>query len=251
VSEGVVVVSLGTSGTIFTHSDRPIVDPEGLIAPFCASVGGWLPLLCVMNLTAVAGEVAEGFEVGHAELTKRAQQVPVGCDGLLWLPFLSGERVPDLPDASGTLLGMRAGHLRPGVLYRAALEGTSLNLGAGLDRLRALGIDVDEVRAVGGAAGNPLWRQILADVFGCPVAATAQTESAALGAAIQALWTQRRIDGEDVSAAEVASPFVKLDGEPTQPDGPSHAAYQQLLERFNTAVQAVYRGGACSQTLHG
>jgi xylulokinase len=99
---GVVVVSLGTSGTVFTHSERPVIDPEGLIAPFCASVGGWLPLLCVMNCTGVTEEVRALTGLSHAELTEQASLVPPGCDGLLWLPYLSGERVPDLPDATGT-----------------------------------------------------------------------------------------------------------------------------------------------------
>ena len=116
------------------------------------AVGGWLPLLCVMNLTGVTEEVAGGFAMDHAALTAAAREVPLGCDGLLWLPYLAGERVPDLPEATGTLEGMRAGHLRPGVLFRAAMEGTSLNLGWGVDRMRALGIEVEAVNLVGGAA---------------------------------------------------------------------------------------------------
>ena len=71
------------------------------------ATGGWLPLLCVMNLTGVAEEVRGAFGLTHEELTERASAVPPGCDGLTWLPYLAGERVPDLPDASGTLLGMR------------------------------------------------------------------------------------------------------------------------------------------------
>ena len=101
-----------------------------------------------------------------------------------------------------------AGHLRPGVLFRAAMEGTSLNLGWGVDRMRALGIEVEAVNLVGGAARNELWREVLADVLGCPVTALAEPESGALGAALQALWTLRRAAGEDVTADEVASPYV-------------------------------------------
>ncbi|MEE8469399.1 MAG: xylulokinase [Planctomycetota bacterium] len=233
---GVVVVSLGTSGTVFTYSDRPVIDPEGLIAPFCGSVGGWLPLLCVMNLTGVSQEVCEGFGADHSRLTAAARAVPVGCDGLLWLPYLVGERVPDLPRASGTLLGVRAGHLRGGVLYRAALEGTSLNLGWGVERMRALGIEVKEVNLVGGAAANPLWREILADVLACPVACLAEAESGALGAALQAFWTVRREAGEDVTADEVAAPFIARAGEPTLPDAQRTQAYAELGARFRQAV---------------
>jgi len=237
---GVVVVSLGTSGTVFTYSDRPVIDPEGSIAPFCGSVGGWLPLLCVMNLTGVSEEVCAGFDADHESLTAAARDVPVGFDGLQWLPYLAGERVPDLPQATGTLLGMRAGHLRGGVLYRAALEGTSLNLGWGVDRMRRLGIDVSEVNLVGGAAANPLWREILADVLACPVAALAEPESGALGAGLQALWTARLEAGEDVTADEVAAPFVARAGEPTLPDPDRSSAYAELGAEFRRAVEQHY-----------
>ena len=237
---GVVVVSLGTSGTVFTYAERPVVDPAGLIAPFCGSVGGWLPLLCVMNLTGVSEEVREGFGRDHATLTAAAEGVPVGCDGLLWLPYLAGERVPDLPEATGTLTGMRAGHLRPGVLFRAALEGTSLNLGWGVDRMRGLGIAVDAVNLVGGAARNPLWRSILADVLACPVTALAEPESAALGAALQALWTVRREGGEDVTADEVAEPYLEVADAPSEPDPERVEEYAGLGARFRALAREHY-----------
>ncbi len=238
---GVVVASLGTSGTVFTYSARPVVDPAGLIAPFCDSTGGWLPLLCVMNCTNVTEEVRASTGATLAELTAAAARVPPGCGGVLWLPYLQGERVPDLPRASGTLTGLRAGSLAPGVLFRAALEGTALNLGWGVERMRALGLPVTAVRVAGGGAGNPLWRQILADVLGAPVAPLAETESAALGAALQAWWTVRRLDGEVVSADDVATPVARTTGEVSAPDPARVALYRESGERF--------RGLAA--TLHG
>ena len=237
---GVVVVSLGTSGTVFTHTLEPVVDPAGLIAPFCASVGGWLPLLCVMNLTAVSEEVCSAFGRDHASLTDAARGVAIGCDGLLWLPYLAGERVPDLPDATGTLLGMRAGHLSPEVLYRAALEGTSLNLAWGVERMRSLGVGVDAVHLVGGAARNALWREILADLLNCPVTPLAEPESGALGAALQALWTWRLAQDEAVEAHQVAEPFIAAGGPPTEPDAERSALYGELSQRFRDEVRARY-----------
>ena len=181
---GVVVCSLGTSGTLFTHADAPVIDPEGAIAAFCGSTGGWLPLLCVMNATGVGEEVRALTGQDYDALTAEAAQVEPGCDGLLWIPYLTGERVPDLPQATGSLLGMRPGGLQPGRLYRAALEGVSLNLAWGADRMRALGLGVDEVRLVGGAARNPLWGQILAACFRAPVRGLAEPESGALGTGV-------------------------------------------------------------------
>ncbi|HZN40640.1 MAG TPA: xylulokinase [Planctomycetota bacterium] len=237
---GVVVVSLGTSGTIFTRTERPVVDPKGCIAPFCSSDGAWLPLLCVMNLTGVAEEVKALTGLSHDALTRLAADVPPGCAGLLWLPFLVGERVPDLPLATGTLLGLRPGLLRPGHVYRAALEGTSLNLGAGLDRLRALGLQVAEVRVTGGASQNALWRQILANVFGVPVRLLLEAESAALGAALQAAWCVRRLAGErNLTTDAVAAPFVRRGAE-TTPDAALRSLHDSLRSRFAAEVARLH-----------
>jgi len=239
--DGVVVCSLGTSGTIFTRAASPVVDPRGAIAPFCSSDGGWLPLLCVMNVTGVVEEVKALTGLDHATLTAAAERVAPGSDGLCWLPFLLGERVPDLPAATGSLLGMRPGSLRPGPLYRAALEGVACNLADGLDRLRALGIAVGEVRLTGGGAGNALWRQILADVFGVPVRVLEETESAALGAALQAAWALRRAAGESsLTTDDVASPCVRL-GVAIAPTADA-TAVASLRQRFREHLRRQHGG---------
>jgi xylulokinase len=237
---GVVTASLGTSGTIFTRTDRAVRDPAGAIAPFCSSDGAWLPLLCVMNVTGVSEEVKLLTGRDHAELTAAAAAVPVGADGLLWLPFLLGERVPDLPLATGSLLGLRPGSLRPGHLYRAAMEGTSLNLAAGLDRLRALGLSIGEVRLCGGASQNPLWRQILADLFAVPVRPLLEPESAALGAALQALWAVQRAAGDRTLTTDaIAQPFVAM-GDAVVPEPRARAAHDELRGRYREAVRRLH-----------
>ena len=213
----------------------------GLIAPFCDATGGWLPLLCVMNLTGVTEEVRAAFGDGdHEALTALAADVAPGCDGVLWVPYLQGERVPDLPRATGVLTGLRPGSLRPGVLFRAAMEGTSLNLGWGVSRLLDLGLPVEEVRLVGGAATNPLWRRILADVLAAPVTVPPEPESAALGAALLAAWTDRRRQGEAVEAADVAASCVRRGDDVTMPEDAGVTLYAERSARFRELVGRVY-----------
>ncbi|QDU72234.1 xylulokinase [Mucisphaera calidilacus] len=236
---GPVVLSLGTSGTVFACADRAVIDPDGLIAPFCDSTGRYLPLLCTMNVTGVTEEVREAFGMDHGALTERASSVAAGCEGLLWLPFLAGERVPDLPTASGTLTGMRHGWLDPAVLFRAAIEGTTLNLAWGAKRMAGLGVSIDAVRVVGGGSKNALWRQVAADVFGVPVVTLEEPESAALGGAIQAMWTEAC--GSDVSAdlGAVGEGLIRTGGE-VEPSASGVAAYAGVYERYCGALARVY-----------
>ena len=208
-----------------------MIDPEGLIAPFCDSSGGWLPLLCVMNLTGVTEGVVRLTGRDHGDLTRAATQIKAGCEGLLWMPFLAGERVPDLPGATGTLLGMRDQHLDGAMLYRAALEGTSLNLGWGVGRLNSLGVDTSRLHLVGGAAQNPLWRQILGAVLKAEVRVLEEPEAAALGAGLQAAWTHGRVEGAGVvTLPELSAPFLGAPGtsEPVHPELSEHYAEQAL-----------------------
>jgi len=237
---GVYTLSLGTSGTLFCRSDVPARDPGGSVAAFCSSDGAYLPLLCVMNLTGVTGEVERAFGLDLDHLTRRARAVAPGCEGVQWLPYLAGERVPDLPQATGTLLGLRAGSLAPEVLFRAALEGTTLNLAWGAERMSALVGAPSELRLVGGAARNELWRSILASALDCPVVALGEPESAALGAAVQALWTARREHDPNLASDAVAQRFVQRAGEPTLPDAELRDCYAELGRSFRANVRALY-----------
>lgn len=230
---GVFVISLGTSATAFAHSDVPVIDPEGLVAPFCGSTGGWLPLLCTMNATGVLEEVRAHapHPNDHASLTERAARIDPGCGGVIFVPYLSGERVPDLPRATGSIHGLRAGSLDSAVLYRAAIEGVTLNLGWGIERLRALGVRVERVRLVGGGARNPLWRQVIADVLDAPVTALEEAETAALGAALQAATATGRARLADLeSIAEGGASKAHA------PRSDAVRAYRDALGRFRDLV---------------
>jgi xylulokinase len=187
VEPGTVTASLGTSGTLFACAAEPIVDPQGEIAAFCDSNDRWLPLLCTMNVT-VATELFRGmFGWDHARMEREVLSVPPGAEGLVFLPYLQGERTPNLPGGCGVLHGMNTSNTTPAHLARAVMEGVTLGMAYGLRRMKRLGLKPETIRVTGGGSKSAVWRQICSDVFGHPVVAMKSAEGAALGAAIQAL----------------------------------------------------------------
>ncbi|MCK4702123.1 xylulokinase, partial [Candidatus Bathyarchaeota archaeon] len=210
-SPGKVTVSLGTSGTIYAYSDAPVVDPGGEVAAFCDSTNGWLPLVCTMNVT-VATELVRGLlRLSHAELETIVSETPPGCDGLVLLPYLTGERVPNVPRGKGVYYGLTPASFKAGHLARAAMEGVTMGLNYGLNRMRELGIDPEEIRLTGGGARNRAWRRIAADVFNAEIVNLKEEEGAAYGAALQAMWTHRLQQGERVTMSEITDDLVELD----------------------------------------
>jgi xylulokinase len=232
VEPGIGVLSLGTSATIFGCATQPVHDHSGLIAAFCDSAGQWLPLLCVMNATGVLEEVRAAFGASHGELSRAASEIPIGCNGVTFVPFLQGERVPNLPLASGSLHGLRAGSLQRGVLYRAALEGVALNLAWGLERMRGAGFAARELRLVGGGAKNALWQQILADALEALILPLEEPETGALGAALQALWTHARTRDAALTCASALSGRAAKPTGFVEPRAENAAAWRALRERY-------------------
>jgi xylulokinase len=233
VTPGVCTLSLGTSGTIYSHFARPFVDPEGEIAAFCDSTGGWLPLLCTMNVTNTTEMVKALFKLNNAGLDRLAGRAEPGADGLLFLPFVDGERVPPLPFSSAVFFGLDRKNFDPAHFARSVMEGTVLNLGYGFARMRELGLKPAEVRATGGGAKSRLWLQIVADVFGTPVVTLRETEAAAYGAALQSVWNWSLAKGEKTGIAEIASKWVAKDKLAAEPDSWNTALYAGLQARFN------------------
>ncbi|MEI8292680.1 MAG: xylulokinase [bacterium] len=187
IRPGTVTASLGTSGTIFACAPQPVIDPQGEIAAFCDSADHWMPLLCTMNVTVATEAFRKLFGWDHDRMDKEISFIPAGADGLLFLPYLQGERTPNLPDGCGVLHGMTPSNLTPAHMARAAMEGVTLGMAYGLRRMEALGLKPSEIRLTGGGSKSPVWRQMLADIFGYPVVTMKSAEGAALGAAIQAL----------------------------------------------------------------
>ncbi len=187
VIPGTVTASLGTSGTIYAYSERPVTDPRGEIAGFCDSTDAWLPLLCTMNVTVATEAVRNLFGWPVSQLDAAVESVPAGADGLLFLPYLQGERTPNLPEGCGVFHGLNLRNMKPAHMARAVMEGVTLGLAYGLERMKELGIRPAEIRLTGGGSKSAVWRRICANIFNCPVVTLIEAEGAALGAAIQAL----------------------------------------------------------------
>jgi len=199
VERGVLSTSIGTSGVMFVHSDEVKIDPEGRVHTFCHAVHGKWHMMGV-NLS--AGGSLQWFrnelckaDVAQAKkakkevydiLTREAEAVPAGSDGLFFLPYLSGERTPHAdPDARGCFIGITLAHTR-GHLLRAIMEGVTYSMRDSLEIIEGLGVPVRQIRASGGGSRSPLWRQIQADVFGRKVVTINTEEGAAYGVALLA-----------------------------------------------------------------
>ncbi|HEY3164392.1 MAG TPA: xylulokinase [Candidatus Limnocylindrales bacterium] len=187
VEPGTVALSLGTSGVVFAPTDRPIVEPDGRVHAFCHATPGRWHLMSVM--LSAAGSLRwfrDAMAPGEsfAALSDAAGEVPAGSDGLLFLPYLTGERSPHPdPMARGAFVGLTTAHDRRH-LTRAVLEGVAFGLRDGLDLMVAAGMPAPRtIRASGGGLASPVWRQILADVLEAEIATVGTTEGAAFGAA--------------------------------------------------------------------
>jgi len=238
VSEGKITMSLGTSGTVYAYSDRPIIDPKGEIAAFCSSTGGWLPLMCTMNCT-VTTELMRGMlNADINEFENGVSSAPRGAEGIITLPFFNGERTPNLPRAKACIVGLDSQNTRPENLLRSAMEGATFALRYGVDRLRELGIDASEILLTGGGVGSPTWRQAVADICGAPVTVLEQNEGASFGAALQALSVLEQAgegDLQDLADRHLSS-NEKLCCEPKKS---SVNFYNEAYRDFQSAVGAI------------
>jgi xylulokinase len=185
---GEVVLSVGTSGTIFARSTAPPADPSGLTAGFADACGSHLPLLCTLNAARVLSSMAHLLSVDLVRFDALALSGAGDAAGLTLLPYFDGERTPDLPDATGELTGITRASLTPENLARAAVLSVANSLADCLDSLRDTATPVDRVMFIGGGAKSAALRSVLADTIGMAVDVPQAREYVALGAARQAAW---------------------------------------------------------------
>jgi len=246
VHEGIVSVTLGTSGVVFAQSDAYRVEPQGRLHAFCHAVPGKWHLMGVM-LSAGGSFRWYRDALGEHEkeiarrakrdvydvLAEQASHAPAGCEGLLFLPYLTGERTPHPdPNARGAFVGLTVRHTKA-YLTRAVLEGVAFGLRDSLELMRELGITATQVRASGGGARSELWRQILADIFDAEIATVNMTEGAAYGAALLAgvgTGVYRDVESACVAAVNITSEM--------KPSG-ARSAYAQLYPRYRALYPAL------------
>ncbi len=241
IQNGVVTASLGTSGTLFGFSSKPVVDPRGELAAFCDSTDNWMPLVCTMNVTLVTEHFRNQFGLDYAKMEQEILSVPAGSEGLLLLPYLTGERTPDLPKGSGVFHGITLNNFSPAHMARAAMEGATLGLGYGLARFRELGLSPSEIRLTGGGSNSPVWRQICADIFGVSAVCLESGEGAGLGAALQAGWVWNKENGSDAQLGDIAERLVRLDeSSRAQPNPQATEVYAETLDRTSRLRDALH-----------
>ncbi|MFM7392651.1 MAG: FGGY-family carbohydrate kinase, partial [Actinomycetota bacterium] len=182
------VVSLGTSGTAFVRSNVSARDVSGAVAGFADATGAFLPLVCTLNAARVLDAACALLRVDHATLSDLALSAPAGAGGLVVVPYLAGERTPNLPLATGSMLGMTLDNSTPAHLARAAVEGVLCGMADALDALITNGATISRVTLVGGAAASLAVQKIASAVFGVPVEVPPVGEYVADGAARQAAW---------------------------------------------------------------
>ncbi len=234
VRPGQMTMSLGTSGTVYAHSDDPVIDPKGNIAAFCSSTGAWLPLLCTMNCTVTTELVRDLLGADIASFEAQIASAPRGADGILTVPFFNGERTPNLPNAKGCIVGMNSHNTKPENLLRSAVEGATFALRFGIDELTNLGVGASEIVLTGGGVNSDQWRQLVADICDTPVTVLHQDEGAAFGAALQALEILTR----DVTIEDIVAEHLTRDERRCCEPGPAavnfykdaYASYQRAVE---------------------
>jgi xylulokinase len=249
VAPGVVALSLGTSGVVFAATDRPLAEPRGRVHAFCHAVPSRWHMMSVMlsaagSLRWFRDALAPGLEFGA--LDDAAGSVPAGSDGLLFLPYLTGERSPHAdPAARGAFIGLHIRHERAH-LARAVMEGVAYGLRDGLELMAEAGTErPGRVRVSGGGTASALWRRILADVLGAQIETVRTSEGAAYGAALLAAVGAGWFGSvDDACTALVRTRVVAEPGPDARSYDEGYAVYRDLYPALRDLFPRMVRGGS-------
>ncbi|GAA1821137.1 xylulokinase [Nesterenkonia flava] len=226
MTTGDVAISIGTSGVVSAVSPRPIQDPSGLIAGFADATGEFLPLAVTLNGSRVLDGAARMLGVDHAGLAGLALAAAPGANGLTLVPYLEGERTPNLPRATGSFVGLSLASMNPNDVARAAVEGLLCGLADGLEAMTAHGVPVNSIQLIGGAARSAAVQQIAPTIFGRDIQVPEPGEYVADGAARQAAWV---LSGSDAAPEWTTSAVQTFSAAPTREVREAYAARRHLF----------------------
>ena len=235
--DGKAFTTVGTSGVVFAHTDSPVIDKGGRVHTFCCAVPGcWH----VMGVTQGAGLSMNWFkhnlaeDLSYKEIDNRCEDIPIGSDRLIYLPYLMGERTPILDaNARGVFFGLSAMHTKAH-MARAVMEGVCYSLNSCIDVLREMGIETSDMAVCGGGAKSPLWRKMLADVYGLTLKTMKSSEGPALGAAVLAGCAA----GIFSSVEEGCKAMVETNGR-TESTSENHETYMKYYEIYKNLYPAL------------
>ena len=240
VEAGKLTASLGTSGTLFAYSDHPVIDPQGELAAFISSTGGWLPLLCNMNCTVATEKMRNLFEVDLTKMEQLASRIPPGSDGVITMPFFNGERAPALPKAKASIFGLDCNNTTNAHLIRSTMEAVIFNLKNGKEAFMRCGMNFTEVTLTGGGSKSTLWRQMCADILNLPVRVLMTEENAAFGAALQAYWVYEKQRGNPKSITQITKDHLVVDESKSCLPNPSTVKeYEKIYQNYQTFVKLI------------
>ena len=233
---GIVTISLGTSGTAFTILDQPFVDKNGEIACFCDSTGKYLPLLCISNMAGGYNTFLEKNNLSHSDFETLLTHSDPGNNGNIIIPWYSGERTPDIPDACPIYFGFKYEEISKKSLARGLIEGHVLNLFSGFAKMP---VKPNIIHLTGGLSQSKSWCQMIADIFNCETVPV-KGEGAALGAAIHAAWVCKNEKGFSCSLSQLVSPFIIFEeGLRCKPDKKNVEIYQNLFLLYDALVKRI------------
>ncbi|MDP0490789.1 MAG: FGGY family carbohydrate kinase [Verrucomicrobiota bacterium JB023] len=241
VDAGGVTVTLGPTGRVSAVSDAPLIDPRGEVGAFCDSTDKWMPMVVTEGATDPLEMVSRTFSWDPVKLEMAVREGELGAGGLMFLPQI------DAGDGSGPsafLHGMKRGNYTSVNLARAATEGVALEFGHGLQRIVELGFEPRQVHVAGDWSRSAVWRQMVSDVLGLPVAAAKGGDGAALGAALQAAVAFFSESGEDLTYQEIAAYAAEpAEGSGCEPDEEAHEHYQEILSRRQYLAESLRGSG--------
>lgn len=244
VAPGKVSLELGSSGVLSGVSDSPCVDLRGEVSTLCDATGKWLASAVTANAVAAPEMLRRHYGWSAAQMEEMIAASCPGANGLLFLPYVTGEKTPNLPEASGVLHGITLDNFTPANLARATAEGVALGLGYGFSRIRELGFEPSEILITGIGAESKVTRQLFADVLGIPVVGLTSPQGAAFGAAIHAALVFFRHSGETLQIEDMVQ-YLVIVNESTRchPDSINHELYQEMISRQQYLVDTLHPAG--------